>query len=316
MLPDLYVNLEERASRRWHLPPEHVVYARALTHAYIQDFGGEATAGLVAESFASTLTEDEHAEAASLAAQIGLPVPFLLFGTLYYDAIKAALACTAFAVPTPDGPLHARNLDWWTEGGLLTTGSVITHFTRGGRTHFSTVGWPGFFGALSGVAPGRFSVTLNAVSSADPPLLARPVVLLLRQVLDEVETYDEAVRILASVPIAADCLLLVTGVRNEEMTVIERSPTRSAVRGPERGILAVANDYLALTNAEKVERPDGLHVTSSGRYACALQHLANHVPRNADACFQVLQAPDVRMGITVQHMVLQASTGQVQLRLP
>ncbi len=49
---------------------------------------------------------------------------------------------------------------------------------------------PGFVGVFSGVAPGRFAVTLNAVLSAEPPQPATPVVLLLRTVLEHAQTFN------------------------------------------------------------------------------------------------------------------------------
>lgn len=49
-----------------------------------------------------------------------VPLDEVVCGNLYYDALKAVLVgCTAFAVDTPTGPLHARNLDWWTENDSL-----------------------------------------------------------------------------------------------------------------------------------------------------------------------------------------------------
>ena len=44
--------------------------------------------------------------------------------------------------------------------------------------------------------------------------------------------------------------------------------------------------------------------------------LADHVPQTAVECFAVLTDPSVRMGITVQHMVLSADQGLLDIRLP
>ena len=61
---------------------------------------------------------------------------------------------------------------------------------------FTTVGWPGFIGVFSGIAPRRFAVTLNAVISDEPLQAASPVVFLLRQVLEEAPDFQSALRTL------------------------------------------------------------------------------------------------------------------------
>jgi hypothetical protein len=46
---------------------------------------------------------------------------------------------------------------------------------------YRLVGWPGFAGGFSGLAPGRFAVTLNAVFSNDPVEVATPITFLIRR---------------------------------------------------------------------------------------------------------------------------------------
>src|SRR5207237_8286843 len=140
----------------------------------------------------------------------------------YYDALKVVLGCTAFAIHVGDVILHARNLDWWTENAALTRYTTVSRFIGGPVGEFTTIGWPGFTGAFSGIAPGRFAVTLNAVLSDEPLQTASPVVFLLRQVLEEASDFQSALRILTETPLASDPLLLLTGTRQGEMVVIER----------------------------------------------------------------------------------------------
>jgi hypothetical protein len=101
---------------------------------------------------------------------------------------------------------------------------------------YELVSWPGYIGALSGLAPGRFAVTLNAAISRERPSITRPVVLLIRPVLEACGTYCEALELLQRTPIAADCLLLLTGTRAGEMAVIERTSTRASRPLPLCGI--------------------------------------------------------------------------------
>jgi acid ceramidase len=97
-----------------------------------------------------------------------------------------------------------------------------------------------------GVAPGRFAITLNAVLSDDPALLAEPIAFLIQHVLNSASDFTTAVTWLTETRIASDCLLLVTGINAGEMVVIERTLTRVAIRRAVNGIIAVTNDYRLL----------------------------------------------------------------------
>lgn len=260
----------------------------------------------------SVLPAETFAELEGVSSVIEASLPRVVLGNLYYDVIKAGLGCSAFAVDTPQGPLHARNLDWWTTGGLLRNETEIFDCRRNDRTHYQLVGWPGFIGAFSGVAPGRFAVTLNAVLSDDAACIAEPVVFLLRRVLDEASSFDDALRVLSTAPIASDCLLLLSGVREGEFVVIERTPARVAVRRPSNGSIDVTNDYRLL----EIAKPDHgeLAQTSCLRSARLRERLTNERPL-IDA-FALLSDERVKMTITVQQMVFCAATGRCDVRLP
>jgi hypothetical protein len=240
----------------------------------------------------------------------------VLLSNLYYDALKVVLmACTAFAVDTPEGPLHARNLDWSTQADALARHTRLVRLSRGGRLRATLVGWPGFTGCFSGVAPGRFAVTLNAVLSDDLPQLAASIVYTLRELLEEAASFREAVDELARRPIATDALLLVTGIAPGEMAVIERTPTRAAVRGPQNGVLVVTNDYrdLPIWSAGRPALGAGLAATACGRFDRACELVRPGRVQDVSAAMAVLRDPQVVLGITVQHMVLRARDGLVHV---
>ncbi len=185
---------------------------------------------------------------------------------------------------------------------------MATHFTGASAGAFTTVGWPGFIGAFSGTAPGRFSLTLNAVISDEPLQSATPIVFLLRQVLEEAPDFKSALRTLAETPIASDCLLLLTGVHTGEMAVIERSPSRAEIRLPQNGRIFVTNDYRLLQTG--LHNPESeLQATACGRYNRISALVASQIPKDAEHCLNYLSDDSVRMGITVQQMVFQASSG-------
>lgn len=312
----LTIDLDAPPDRRWSALSRWAAQANALLEIYQRDLGRGANDAidLISSAAEAVLPEETRAELAGVATAIGAPLPSVLLCNLYYDLIKAAVGCSAFAIDSPGGPLHARNLDWWTSDGLLRDETLVFDCRRGGATHYKLVGWPGFIGCFSGVAPGRFAVTLNAVLSDDEAVVAEPVVFLLRRVLDEAPNYAAALETLASAPIASDCLLLLTGVRAGEMAVIERTPRRAKVRGPENGFVHVTNDYRVLSSTHGLAGPLG--GTSCGRADRLTELLAGRAVVDTATAFAFLADDRVQMDITVQHMVFHAATGQCEVRLP
>jgi len=292
--------------------------ARRLIDCYLRDLGQLGDFGPLIETYADAFVKAEHrAEIAAIARLIGKRETDVLLSNLYYEAFRQLIGCTAFACDGPDGPIHARNLDWWTEDDMLARLTCVVR-VRGGTSvgPYQMVSWPGFVGALSGLAPGRFAITLNAVISSERPSLAPPVVLLIRDVLERCADFREAVSVLERSPIAADCLLLVTGTRNGEMAVVERTSTRAAIRGPEAGFVAVTNDYRSLTGVGDGRVGSRLEETACGRFDRAVALLRDGLPADAAACLGILGDSSVRMAITVQQMVMTPRTGELVVRIP
>jgi Acyl-coenzyme A:6-aminopenicillanic acid acyl-transferase len=303
----MQVDLTMPATLRWDLSGAEETAARGLLAVYQRDLG--LPAPLVAELSRPTVRADYWAEMEGIALRAGIPIEEVVCGNLYYDALKAVLVgCTAFAVDTPTGPLHARNLDWWSENDSLRRNTIQTKFVGAPVGEFTTVGWPGFVGALSGIAPYRFAITLNAVISDEPLQVATPVVFALRQVLEEADCFESALRTLRTISLASDSLLLLTGVHRREMAVIERTPTRAEVRFAENGCIFVTNDYRKIHTGLRSFESE-LQSTTCGRYDRISDLVASRVPRDVTGCLNYLNDPAVRMGITVQQMVFHAATG-------
>ena len=265
MTSEIIVDLSRPPAERWELSRSQARQAKKLLDVYRRDLGvDDASVSLMQEVASAVVPADQLAEAQSIAEQIGVPVREVLIGNLYYDALKFVWGCTSFAVEAEKGPIHARNLDWGTENRVLNDFTLVSHFRNAQAGDFLTIGWPGFLGALSGVAAGRFAVSLNAVLSGDPAAAALPVVCLLRQALEQAIDFDDAVQRLTNTTIASDCLLLVSGPRRSQMVVIERTPTRYAIRKASNGAIFVTNNYHALPSVFEAGGGD-LQATSCGR---------------------------------------------------
>lgn len=316
-LSDITVDLAASPRNRWSFADAHVRAASELMDVYNNDLGVDEESIAWVASLATEILPGEIAEELeAVASSLDTTFPQALLANLHYDLLKVVLGCTAFAVDTPDGPVHARNLDWWTTARALNDSTVVTHFVNGPRGEFLTVGWPGFLGAFSGLAKGRFTVTLNAVLSDEPGQVAIPVVFLIRQVLEEARDFDEAVLRLSETTIATDCLLLVTGTVPGQMVVVERTPTRFAHRKPTtQEPLRVTNDY-QLIHADSGEPTNELMRTSCGRFARIAELLVDEPPTELERCIDHLSDDRVMMGITVQQMAFKASTGEHLVRIP
>jgi acid ceramidase len=309
-MQNLTIDLRDPPQHRWRLSPSQQRQARELLSLYKADLG--ISLDLNARE---QIHPDHWAELESLAQILGVPIADAVLCNLYYDALKLVLGCTAFAVDTPGGVLHARNLDWWTQSAILSRYTIACRFIGGPAGEFTTIGWPGFLGAFSGIAPGRFAVTLNAVLSQEPAIRATPVVLVLRTVLEQARSFAEALNILSTTPLPSDSLLLLTGIHKGEHAVIERTPTRSAVRRGQHGFTCVTNDYRELPSSSNQPTTEIL-ATSCHRFNRTESLLATALPINATTCFDYLSNAEVRMGITVQQMVFQPATGQFWVQIP
>ena len=311
------VDLRNAPHRRWLLTALQREQARELMSLYKADLGLRPDIGEVLLSSARDHVREDHwAEMESLAQQLDIPLCDAVLCNFYYDATKIVLdnmfGCTAFAIETPTGILHARNLDWWTEHSALSRCTTVCNFVGAPAGDFTTIGWPGFIGTFSGVAPGRFAVTLNAVLSLDPPQPAVPVELLLRTVLEQARSFNQAREILSRTPLPCDCLLLLTGTLSGEIVVIERAPARYAFRGPKNGNVAVTNGYLQL-EADIGSAPSSLFASTCQRYYRVEALIRNHLPDSVQHCFHYLSDPEVQMNMTVQQMVFRAATGEYWL---
>lgn len=319
-LPEYRVDLTKDPEDRWSFLRDHVQDIQALFDAHLMDLSAldaSLTASLP-DLAATLLAGDTIAEIEAVARIADRPREAVYLLNLYYDVFKAIMGCSAFGAAHIDGPVHARNLDWFSAGNVMRKFGAIFHFHAERDSSvplYSTVGWPGFVGALSGVAAGRFAVTLNAVLSNEPSRPAKPISFLIREVLASAPDFQEAVRRFAETEIAADCLLLVTGARNDEMLIVERTPTRHALRRPASGRqhVIVTNDYKQL-DRESVAgaHNDQLTETSCDRYDRLSALLsAGSGTLNADTALALLSDPGVRMDSTMQQMYFQAATGTV-----
>jgi hypothetical protein len=164
--------------------------------------------------------------------------------------------CTTRVDAAP-APSLRRTLDWPFPG---LGRHVEVALQDGGAGIYANVTWPGAVGVLTGVAPRRFAAAINQAPmfrrTRGLPLFPVDLVLnavatfredgrwpaahLLRYAFDTCETYEDAVEVLSTTPLAKPALFSIVGSGASEACLIERAETESVVR---RGDATIANDW-------------------------------------------------------------------------
>jgi hypothetical protein len=260
-----------------------------------------------------------QAEAVAMAQRVGTSWRDVMLANLSYDLTLTKLSCSTVALPTPSGPVVARNMDWWPED-LLAQASYLVRYRHGAELRFANAGWPGAIGVVTGLSGRGFALVLNAVTCPEGiRKTGYPVLLHLRRVLEDARDFDQALTMLSEQTLAAPALLTLVGTKNEQRVVIERTPTRHVLRWPHGDEpLLTTNDYRLLFQPQPGEGPE-IHQTSCSRYDSLCRFLAGH---RADqevqdsALLYILSDPTVIQSITAQHIIMRPRQGEVHLWVP
>jgi hypothetical protein len=200
---------------------------------------------------------DRQVELAGLAAgSIDLHGDFLptFHRMVFYHALhditqtlekSPLLGCSAFAAggkATRDGHLLVgRNFDF--EGPeIFDREKVVLFFRPAGKIPFASVAWTGMTGAVTGINAEKIYVSVNAARTDDKGQVGIPVEILIREILENARSIDDVVAQVRT-PVLVPDLYFVADGKTGEAAVIERSPTRLAVRklDPQQGWLALSN---------------------------------------------------------------------------
>lgn len=192
---------------------------------------------------------DHLAELEAFARTAGLERHVLVGVNTMVDVYRGGLGCSSLLVEASrsktGGPLFGRNLDFYSLG-ILQKYSVVIVCRPQGKRGFCSVGFPGMVGCLSGMNDAGLALAVHEVLLAGDgaPLFdprGVPYTLLLRRVLEECRTVDEAERLVRANARTTLFNLALCDLRT--VRVLEVTPRSVAVRGPERGILACTNHF-------------------------------------------------------------------------
>jgi hypothetical protein len=305
------------AARFAHVPAGAIDQGKRLLQAVLQEV--PAAARFLADWVRLRTANRFQAEAVTLAHHVGASWRDVVLANVSYDLVLASLGCSTVALPTPRGPVLARNMDWWPEN-LLAQASYLVRCLDGGHLRFVNAGWPGAIGVVTGLSVRGFAVALNAVMGKEGVRkTGYPVLLHLRRVIEDAPDFQEALQMLSHQTLAAPALFTLVGSRNEDRVVIERTPTRHALRWPDAGAaLVTTNDYRLL---ERPETHDALEIyqTTCSRYEALCTFFADHHPDHDvedTHLLYVLSDEAVIQSITCQHVIMRPASGEARLFVP
>ena len=195
--------------------------------------------------------------------------------------------------------MFARNLDWPDPDGLLKKYTQSKTYKprmdfpfwsfKKPLEPFQSLTFPGYSGVLTGFAPGRFAVSLNAVLNDAPISFGAAPSMLTRQALETCSTFTEAIKLLCRTPLVCSALFTVIDADacsgKNAGCVIERSPKGYAVRhavpvGKNDWVVCATNDYHLIKAEEGVDPPPAvvesdIAATSCRRYNTVINSLRN-----------------------------------------
>ncbi len=261
-----------------------------------------------------------HREFVALAKLIDADWRDLVLANISYDLTLSTLGCSTVALATSDGPVVARNMDWWPEDVLARSSCLVRYLSRG-KLKFANAGWPGSVGVVTGMSS-NFAVVLNAVLAPDESsnTSGYPVLLHLRRVLEDAQDFDGALRMLSETKLATSGLITLVGTENQQRVVVERSPTKFALRWAESDAspLVTTNDYRLLYKPESNDSME-IYRTTCRRYEHLSSHFTDHAPDKSVSDAQLLYAltdKDILQTITAQHILMRPSTQDIQMFVP
>jgi hypothetical protein len=199
--------------------------------------------------------------------------------------------------PINDRVELARNLDWPDRDGALKKHTIVKKYTAPNKgelrksylpLEYESVTFPGYSGILTGFAPKRFAVAINAVMSDEAPQMGAAPTFLLRRALDECASFEAAVKLLSETPLVTSAAFTVVSAAlhhgpEDGAVVIERTPSTYAIRkaehiGGDNWLLVATNNTRSISSGWNTTSMPGLAETTDARYDDAFKDVIAGMP--------------------------------------
>ncbi len=181
------------------------------------------------------------------------------------------VGCTGFAAwgPATEGGelIVGRNFDF-EAGEVFDADKCVLYVWPDDGIAYVHVAWAGMAGAVTGMNAEGISVHINAARTDDSGFgrIGTPVTMVVRRVLEQAKSIDDAHRIIREATVFVSDSFLVGSRREGRAVVIEKSPERVGLREAYReGLILQTNHFLTeafkddAANAEQIERATTLY---------------------------------------------------------
>lgn len=193
---------------------------------------------------------------------LGYEDPFPEIGPLYHRLVNyhaahdighalidnPLIGCTSFAAGGPytaDGHLWlGRNFDF-DAARCFDENKIVMLFEPDEGLSFISVGWPGLIGVVTGLNEERIFAAVNAARSADKKRIGTPVSLVLRKVMQEAASLEEAIEIIRTAEVFVTDSYLVADGETGRAAIVEKTPARCSVVEMREEFLVSANHFLS-----------------------------------------------------------------------
>jgi len=252
---------------------------------------------------------------------------------LYNIFYEIFTVCTSIVAQDEQNKLyHARNLDFglflgwdekthdWSVTQLLRKTIMNVEWKKQGKTVFKSVNFAGFVGVYNGVRPQRFTITANERFDLDGGYLGilkwllgdnsqSWMTLLVREVMETVDSYDEAIEKLSTTKLLAPVYYIVGGNSSGQGSIVVRS--REGVVDVRTLNLTDPNGWYVLeTNYDPSKKPLFIDDRRTPGNACMQKLTRKNV--GFEGIFNVLSSTTNLNKLTAYTTLMQVDTGTLE----
>ncbi len=144
---------------------------------------------------------------------------------------------------------------------------VLTIARPEGRIAWAGLGWPGTVGVVTGVNAHGIAAMVDPARTADvrPTRTARPVALLVRTVLEQATTLDEAIKLVEGTPTLGTAVIVLVDGNSGRWVQVERTPNKAITeRNPKQSAVGDVLTTHALSGDPENDRASRI-LSTKGR---------------------------------------------------
>lgn len=196
---------------------------------------------------------------------------------------------------------------------------LVTFYHPDGRYPFASVDWPGLMGVVTGINARGIFVALNPARTDDPMEEGAPLPLVLRTVLEQAATLEQAVEIIQAAELRSSGIVLVADGMHRKAVVLEVAPrdaeNRRVVRGEGESVVWATDHMVDEAFAGDMHNDWVRRYTSSGyRFERLEELLASGDPVDPARAAAVLRdrrgVGDEQLGLGNRNALENLSTTQ------